>query len=224
MALKAGAAEADDSWVIGLHLLPRYDELKTAIAGKSKQRDLVLINEKGERFVNEALPYVADHCGMQRVCWVIIDSSDVKKADIAAKYFNYDVAVYGEDFAKLGRRMGVPAEVFEKTMKEYNENAEDGDDPVFGKDEDYLRPLVKAPFFAIRVEPGLGGTIGGVKTTSDFEVLDKTGKVIPGLYAGGEMANRPYYARNYESGTGLGLAYGSGRVAGAAAAERALKK
>ena len=174
--------------------------------------------------MNEALPYIADHCGMQRVCWVVIDSSDEKKADIAAKYFNYDVAVYGEDFAKLGRRMGVPAEVFEKTMKEYNENAEDGDDPVFGKDEDYLRPLVKAPFFAIRVEPGLGGTIGGVKTTSDFEVLDKTGKVIPGLYAGGEMANRPYYARNYESGTGLGLAYGSGRVAGAAAAERALKK
>lgn len=221
MALKAGAAEADDSWVIGLHLLPRYDELKTAITGKSKQRDLVLVNEKGERFVNEALPYVADHCGMQRVCWVIIDSSDVKKADIAAKYFNYDVAVYGEDFTKLGRRMGVPAEVFAKTMADYNENAEDGDDPVFGKDEDYLRPLVKAPFFAIRVEPGLGGTIGGVKTTSDFEVLDKAGKVIPGLYAGGEMANRPYYARNYESGTGLGLAYGSGRTAGAKAAERA---
>ena len=91
----------------------------------------------------EALPYVADHCGMQRVCWVIIDSSDVKKADIAAKYFNYDVAVYGEDFAKLGRRMGVPAEVFEKTMTEYNENAEDGDDPVFGKDEDYLRPRIE---------------------------------------------------------------------------------
>lgn len=79
MALKAGAAEADDSWVIGLHLLPRYDELKTAIAGKSKQRDLVLINEKGERFVNEALPYVADHCGMQRVCWVIIDSSTSRR-------------------------------------------------------------------------------------------------------------------------------------------------
>ena len=157
--------------------------------------------------MNEALPYIADHCGMQRVCWVVIDSSDEKKADIAAKYFNYDVAVYGEDFTKLGRRMGVPAEVFAKTMADYNENAEDGDDPVFGKDEDYLRPLVKAPFFAIRVE-----------------VLDKTGKVIPGLYAGGEMANRPYYARNYESGTGLGLAYGSGRVAGAAAAERAFKK
>lgn len=224
MAKDAGAAEVEDSWVIGLYLLPRYEELKTAIQGKSKQRDLVLINEKGERFVNEALPYVADHAGMQRVCWVVIDSSDVKKADIAGKYFHYDVAVYGEDFASLGRRMGVPAETFAKTMTNYNENAEDGDDPTFGKDEEYLRPLVKPPFFAIRVEPGLGGTIGGVKTTKQFEVLDKTGKAIPGLYAGGEMANRPFYARNYESGTGLGLAYSSGRVAGAAAAERALAK
>lgn len=224
MAIKAGAAEADDSWVIGLYLLPRYDELKTAIQGKSKQRDLVLINEKGKRFVNEALPYVADHCGMQRVCWVVIDSSDADKAAIAGKYFNYDVAVYGEDFPMLARRMGVNAETFTKTMEEYNENAADGDDPVFDKDEDYLRPLTKPPFYAVRVEPGLGGTIGGVKTTSDFAVLDKSGKPIPGLWAGGEMANRPFYARNYESGTGLGLAYSSGRVAGAAAAKRALEK
>ena len=40
-----------------------------------------------------------------------------------------------------------------------------------------------------------------------------------GLYAGGETANRPFYRRVYTSGTGLGLAYTSGRIAGENAAK-----
>ena len=39
--------------------------------------------------------------------------------------------------------------------------------------------------------------MGGVATNDKFEVLDRKGAVIPGLYAGGEMANRPYYDRYF---------------------------
>ena len=47
---------------------------------------------------------------------------------------------------------------------------------------------------------------------------------VKGLWATGEMANRAFYNRVYEPGTGLLIAYESGREAGAAAAKEALKK
>lgn len=67
---------------------------------------------------------------------------------------------------------------------------------------------------AIRVVPKTGGTIGGVKVNDKFPVICEDGSVIKGLYAGGEVINRPYYNRVYTSGTGLGIAYTSGRIAG----------
>ena len=81
-----------------------------------------------------------------------------------------------------------------------------------------MRPLVKPPFYAVKVMPSAGGTMGGVATNARFEALDAKGQVIPGLYAGGEAANRPYYDRTYVSGTGLGIALTSGRLIGEAAA------
>ena len=72
------------------------------------------------------------------------------------------------------------------------------------------------PFYAVRVVPQTGGTMGGVKVNEKFQVLRADGSVIKGLYAGGEVINRVY-----TSGTGLGIAYTSGRIAGMnAAAER----
>ena len=61
-------------------------------------------------------------------------------------------------------------------------------------------------------------------TDESFKVLDAAGKPVPGLWAGGELVNRPYYARNYESGTGLDVALTTGRLAGADAAAAALKR
>lgn len=54
----------------------------------------------------------------------------------------------------------------------------------------------------------------GVRTNDKFQVLHADDSVINGLYAGGETANRPFYRQVYTSGTGLGLAYTSSRIAG----------
>lgn len=71
----------------------------------------------------------------------------------------------------------------------------------------------------MRVVPQTGDTMGGVKVNDKFQVLRADGSVIKGLYAGGEVVNRPYYNRVYTSGTGLGVAYTSGRIAGTHAAD-----
>ena len=77
-----------------------------------------------------------------------------------------------------------------------------------------------APFYATKVKATHLGTMGGVQTNMTMQALDKEGNVIPGLYAVGECANRPFYAEVYTSGTGLGVAVYTGRIAGADAAAR----
>lgn len=219
MALDAGAAEAKDSWMIGLYLVPKYPILASTYTSKDKYKDRVFVNERGERFVDESRPYVTDPAAMQGQVWAIVDGSNPKKTEILKRYLTYDVAVHGESWSELGRRMALTnPSALEKTMNTYNADCEKGRDSAFGKDPAYMKPFTTGPFFAVRVLPGTGGTIGGVVTNERFQVLRPDGSVIKGLYAGGEMANRPFYDRVYTSGTGLAVAYTSGRIAGENAA------
>ncbi len=224
MAKAAGAAMAKDSWMIGLYLAPLYKALNPVIQGPNKYKDVVLVNEKGKRFTREDLPYVTDPVSEQLESWVILDSSDDAKVKIVKDYLTYGVAVHGKDWQELGRRMGADAYQLEATMKKWNADVKAGKDTEFGKDAKYMHAFEKAPFYAVKVRPVAGGTMGGVETNDKFQVLDVKGKVIPGLYAGGEMANRPYYNRVYVSGSSLELAYTSGRLIGAEAAAQAKAK
>ena len=44
-----------------------------------------------------------------------------------------------------------------------------------------------APFYAVKVQPAVHHTMGGVHIDTKAEVIDTKGKVIPGLYAAGEV-------------------------------------
>jgi len=76
-------------------------------------------------------------------------------------------------------------------------------------------------FYAVELLPQIAGTFGGVKTkTGTAEVLDKNdlSRVIPGLYAAGENANRNFYDKVYMSGSSTMQAVSTGRAAGLTAA------
>ena len=84
-----------------------------------------------------------------------------------------------------------------------------------------LQPVKKGPFYALRITPTMLGTLGGLKVNSKLEVLDPDDKNILGLYAVGHIASGMYgdtYCIVY-SGTTLGFAINSGRIAGENAAE-----
>ena len=49
------------------------------------------------------------------------------------------------------------------------------------------RRIEKAPFYAIEIEPAVHHTMGGLKINTEAQVLDKNDKVIPGLFAAGEV-------------------------------------
>jgi succinate dehydrogenase/fumarate reductase flavoprotein subunit len=51
-------------------------------------------------------------------------------------------------------------------------------------------PLVKPPFYAIKVFAGVVGTFAGIKANSSSQALDEAGDVIEGLYvAGNDMSS-----------------------------------
>lgn len=214
MAMKAGAAAYKDAWVIGLYLNSEKNELNPVITSKDKYKDRVFVNEKGLRFTNENLPYLTDAVVKEKAVWGIADSSNPDKVKVADKYNDPKLAVKGNTWEELAQAMGIPPKALAETMAAYNEACRTGVDKQFDKPKTFLKPFEKAPFYAVRVVPKTGGTIGGVKVNDKFQVIREDGSVIKGLYAGGEVINRPYYNRVYTSGTGLGIAYTSGRIAG----------
>ena len=67
---------------------------------------------------------------------------------------------------------------------------------------------------------GITFTFGGVKINTEAQVLDLTDKVIPGLYAAGELVGGIFY-QNYPGGTGLLNGSVFGRLAGKNAGQAA---
>ena len=61
-----------------------------------------------------------------------------------------------------------------------------GEDKEFGRNNGMDADLSTAPYYAIKIAPGIHHTMGGLKINADAEVLDTQGNVIPGLYAAGE--------------------------------------
>ena len=99
-----------------------------------------------------------------------------------------------------------------------------GEDAAFGKAAAFLKPIDKAPFYAVKVYPTTFGSAGGVTTTEEGRVTRQDGTVIEGLYAAGEMSNRYFYNENYILAASLGLYSTMGRRAGTAAAQDAAAK
>jgi tricarballylate dehydrogenase len=76
------------------------------------------------------------------------------------------------------------------------------------------------PFEAYAVSCGITFTFGGLRITTDAQVLDTDGLPIPGLYAAGELVGGLFYF-NYPGGTGLMSGAVFGRIAGASAGSSA---
>ena len=109
----------------------------------------------------------------------------------------------GRTVEELAIAMGVDPARLVATMTRYNEFAAKGEDPDFRRGEaaydkmygdpsvtpnPCLRPLVKAPYFAMPIYPGDIGTNGGLKTNHLAQVVGTDGKPITGLYAAGNNA------------------------------------
>ncbi|WP_169986907.1 FAD-dependent oxidoreductase [Microbispora sp. H10836] len=197
----------------------------------------MLVNGLGRRFVNEdvypGLFSVAAVRHQPGPYWAIIDEEGYE--DIPARdLWGVRPVFVAETLAELEESLGMPPGALEDTVAVYNRHAEHGEDPYFHKDPKWLRPL-KGPFAAAdpRLGFGMGDrdsagrgtgaagfTLGGLRTTVDGEVLNQSGRPIPGLYAAGR-ASSGMHGEGYISGTSLGDGTFFGRRAGRAVAREA---
>ena len=180
----------------------------------------VLVNAQGQRFINEDAYYgrigEAALFHQDGRAFLIVDDEIFEQPDYVKR-----VAAVGETPGELERELGMPAGSLVATLAVYNQHAELGVDPLFGKQPGYLKPLRVPPFGAIdcTTEKAIYAvfTLGGLATDVDGRVLDPEGAAIPGLFGAGR-ATSGLSVGSYSSGLSLGDATFFGRRAGRAAA------
>jgi hypothetical protein len=87
---------------------------------------------------------------------------------------------------ELGRSFGIDDQNLKDTITRWNGYVEAGKDLDFDRKELNYK-IENPPFYAIITVPSVVISAGGPATNVRQQVLDNTGKVIPGLYAAGEL-------------------------------------
>ena len=150
----------------------------------------ILVNMEGNRFTDEVgtrdAVSKAEIAQTGSQVYLVIDNKMVEKSAVIQGYIKSGYTVTGNDAKSLAEAMGVPAEAFENTLKNWNEAVEKKEDAEFGRTS-FAAALDTAPYYAIKVTPGVHHTMGGLKINTVTEVLNKEGKAIPGLFAAGEV-------------------------------------
>lgn len=108
-----------------------------------------------------------------------------------------------DTIAELARKIDVDVAGLEETVQKMNEYARTGTDEDLQRGESAydryygdprvtpnpcLAPIAKAPFYAIKVDPGDFGTQGGMVINADGQVMHEDGHAIEGLYATGNCS------------------------------------
>jgi succinate dehydrogenase/fumarate reductase flavoprotein subunit len=199
---------ADGSTGVYFHLIDR---------GKP---GVIAVSPAGRRFVNESDSYHRFVLAMMRDCmhegdvyaWLVGDHAALRKYGMGAarpaplpigRLLKSGYLRHGDTVAELARRIDMDPTALEATIARFNDAAQRGEDPDFGKGsvpynrlvgdpENRPNPCVRGlgpgPFYAVRIVPGDLGTFAGLRTDTDARVLGTHNAPIAGLYAVGNDA------------------------------------
>lgn len=152
----------------------------------------ILVNQKGERFVNEletrdkvsaAIINLPEHYS-----YIIFDEQVRRNNKAADEYIGKGFVVSADSPRVLTDKLGLDMHAFLATLERYNVFVEKQHDADFGRTTALRHPIHEGPFYAIRIAPGVHHTMGGVTINADTKVLDVKGNVIQGVFAAGEVA------------------------------------
>jgi tricarballylate dehydrogenase len=196
----------------------------------------VVVNSEGKRFIDEGADFrnytyakygqaVLQQPG--QVAWQIYDAktNHLLRDEYRTKHVTKVSANTLEELADKIEE--VNKEQFLRTIKEFNEAVQDDVpfDPNVKDGRGAALPVPRsnwackidtAPYEAYAVTCGVTFTFGGVKITTEGEVLNTSLERIPGLFAAGEMVGGIFYF-NYPGASGLTSGAVFGRLAGRSA-------
>lgn len=205
----------------------------------------ILVNVEGNRFVNEKAsnrhilePMLKNANGqgyvfMDQKSWEGFykraPETGVSHEDMD-KYLANDgksapLFVKGATIEEVAKKAGINADNLKATVAKYNGFVKAKKDADFGRPVEYMKAEIAAEglYYIVEQKPRFATTMGGVCTDDHLNIIREDGKVIPNLYAAGELVGG-VMGDDSPAGANVGWALTSGRVAADAIAEALGKK
>ncbi|ABQ25009.1 FAD-dependent oxidoreductase [Geotalea uraniireducens] len=156
------------------------------------------IKYKPNNFINAALAGIGDNHNGGGPIWAIFDADAVRRERWNPKPPNVDmdagfffaadtIPELATNIAMKYQRVPMPSKNLEETVARYNSFVDTGKDEDFGKPTPKYK-IARPPFYAAWATPVIHDTRAGLRINAKCQVQDMQGKVIPGLYCGGESA------------------------------------
>lgn len=199
----------------------------------------ILVNDQGKRVINErASNHEVLNALMQeenKILYLLLDDErfaifqdgvaegGISKSDIdqwlAQDGETAPLFVKRDSLSELEDKLGFPENNLVETVKNYNQAVETKEDPL-GREEQFLEEKIseEGPYYLVEQKPRFATTMGGLVVNDQLQVKNRAGKVIPGLYAAGEVVGG-VMGTDSPSGANNAWALTSGKLAAEAVAK-----
>ena len=229
MAERAGAELVNMGYI---QTYPICDPLSGAIELIADARfdGAIMLNQEGKRFVEELQrrdvlsEAILNQTG--RYCWVLWNdkigsiSNTVKAhANEYEAFTKQGIMTTCDDLKCIADFTKIPFDQLRKTVKRVSDMAGKGNDKDFNHRAG-LMDMQQGKYYVIKAVPSTHHTMGGVRINEKAEALTAEGKVIPGLWAAGEVTGVTH-GTNRLGGNAYTDIIVFGRIAGEAAAKAA---
>lgn len=221
MAEDIGAATVDMEQI---QIHPTVEQETSSLITESVRGDgAILINQDGKRFTDEV--GTRDKVSADEIAqpggyaYLIFDQNMADKSSPLQGYIEKGFTKEGQTYEELAGQIDVDPQTLVETMNTWNEAVRSKDDTEFGRTA-FTETLETAPFYAIKLSPGIHHTMGGLVINSESQVLDQNNEPIKNLYAAGEVTGGVHGA-NRLGGNAVADIVVFGRIAGENAAKNA---
>jgi succinate dehydrogenase/fumarate reductase flavoprotein subunit len=134
------------------------------------------------------------------------DWSDDNSAELARGWIKV-----ADTLVDLGFAIGLDPQVLGETVARWNAVAMAGKDEDFGRSL-MLAPFDRGPFYAVEMSPSMLNTQGGPRRNENAQVVRPDGTPIPRLYSAGELGS--IYSYLYQGTGNIGECLAFGRISG----------
>ncbi len=229
MAERAGAELVNMGYI---QTYPICDPISGAIELIADARfdGAIMLNQEGKRFVEELQrrdvlsEAILNQTG--RYCWVLWNDNIGKISNTVKAHANeYEaftkqgIMATCDDLKCIADFTKIPFDQLQATVKRVTDMAGKGNDKDF-KHRAGLMDMSQGKYYVIKAVPSTHHTMGGVRINEKAEALTADGKVIPGLWAAGEVTGVTH-GTNRLGGNAYTDIIVFGRIAGEAAAQAA---
>lgn len=198
----------------------------------------IYVNVEGERCMNENMDFVSIKKVTQKqtdmTVYLVMDQKGYDNwmgmmevsagltPEIVAPWLDADdgkpVFRKGATVEEAAAKAGIDAEKLSATVAHFNEMVASGKDDDFGRAEMSVGLDSDDPIYIVEQRLRMATSLGGLKTSTSFEVYDENEQAIDGLYACGEVIGGVHGDESMPSNC-VAWAVTSGRLAAKAAAD-----